>query len=69
MYDVIVIGAELRDETAVLSCKEENDTVTVTFKGKSVYTEQAKFVLDCEGVVGTVKRKLLNNTPKYILIF
>lgn len=62
-------GAELRDETAVLSCKEENDTVTVTFKGKSVYTEQAKFVLDCEGVVGALKRKLLNNAPKYITTF
>ena len=62
-------GAELRDETAVLYCKEENDTVTVTFKGKSVYTEQARFVLDCEGVVGALKRKLLNNTPKYITTF
>ena len=62
-------GAELCDETAVLSCKEENDTVTVTFKGKSVYTEQARFVVDCEGVVGALKRKLLNNAPKYITTF
>ncbi len=62
-------GAELCDETAVLSCKEENDTVTVTFKGKSVYTEQARFVVDCEGVVGALKRRLLNNAPKYITTF
>ena len=63
------IGAELRDETVALSCQEENDAVTVTFKGKSVYTEQARFVLDCEGVVGVLKRKLLNNAPRYITTF
>ena len=62
-------GAELRDETSVLYCKEENDTVTVTFNGKSVYTEQARFVVDCEGVVGALKRKLLNNAPNYITTF
>ncbi len=62
-------GAVLRDETAALYCKEENDTVTVTFKGKSVYTEKARIVIDCEGVVGTLKRTLLPCKPQYITTY
>lgn len=62
-------GAEVRDNTAALSCEEENETVIVALKGEKVYTEKAKYVIDCEGVVGTVKRKLLNCTPQYITTF
>ncbi len=62
-------GAEVRDDTAALSCKEQNRTVTVTLKGESTYTEQARYVIDCEGVVGSIKRKLLNYTPQYITTY
>ncbi len=62
-------GAELRDETAVISCQEENDVVTVTFKGKTVYQEQAKVVIDCEGVVGTLKSTLIHRKPQFITTY
>lgn len=62
-------GAEVRDNTAALACEEHDGAVTVTLKGKQAYTEQAKYVIDCEGVVGTLKRKLLNHTPQYITTY
>lgn len=62
-------GAEVRDNTAALSCTEENGIVTVTLKGEQTYTEQTRYVIDCEGVIGTLKRKLLHHTPQYITTY
>ena len=62
-------GVEVRDNTTVLSCVEENGIVTVTLKGEQTYTEQARYVIDCEGVVGTLKKKLPNHTPQYITTY
>ena len=62
-------GAEVRDSTTALSCKENDGIVTVTLKGKTTYTEQAKYVIDCEGAVGALKRKLLNRELKYITTY
>lgn len=62
-------GAELRDNTTVLSCVEENGVVTVKLKGEQTYFEQAKFVVDCEGVVGALKKKLLNCDLSYITTY
>lgn len=62
-------GAQVRDCTTVLSCDEKDGYVTVTLCGQDVYTEGARYVLDCEGVVGCVKRKLLQNRPPYITTF
>lgn len=62
-------GAEVRDHTAALSCQEQDGTVTILLKGENTYTEQAKYVIDCEGVVGSLKRKLLNCSPQYITTY
>lgn len=62
-------GAEVRDNTAALSCEEQDGIATVTLKGKSTYTEQAKYVINCEGVVGALKRKLLNCDLPYITTY
>lgn len=62
-------GVEVRDCTPILSCEENDGKVNVTLRGEKTYTETAKFVIDCEGVVGTLKRKLLDNTPQYITTF
>ena len=61
-------GAEVIDNTAALSCEEENGIVTVTLKGEQIYTEQAGYVIDCEGVVGALKKKLLNCNLQYITL-
>ena len=50
-------GAIIRDSTAALSCEEENDGVAVTLRGSETYREYARYVLNCEGVVGSLKRK------------
>lgn len=62
-------GAEVRDGTTVLSCEEQDGFVTVTMKGESTYTEQARYVIDCEGVIGSLKKKLLNCSPQYITTY
>lgn len=63
-------GAEIRDNTSAIFVSENNDgTVTVTLKGKKTYTEQSRYVVDCEGAVGVIKRGLLSITPQYILTF
>lgn len=63
-------GTEIRDNTSAISVSENNDgTVIVTLKGERTYTEQARYVINCEGAVGAFKRKLLNIAPQYILTF
>lgn len=62
-------GAEIRPDTAVLSCEEKEGHLEVSLKGETAYTEQAKYVLDCEGVTGSLKRKLTKTKPQYITTF
>lgn len=62
-------GAELRDNTTAISCREEKDSLTVTLHGRELYTETASYILDCEGVIGAFKRTLLGIQPSYITTF
>lgn len=56
-------GAEVRDGTSAVSCEEQIDSISVTLRGESSFTQQARYVLDCEGVTGAFKRKLLGSFP------
>lgn len=62
-------GAEICDNTSAKSAAENDGIVTVTLKDERTYTEQARYVIDCEGAVGSFKRKLLNTASQYILTF
>ena len=63
-------GVEVRDDTAALSCEEGEGVVTVTLKsGGQTYAEQARYVVDCEGVTGTLKRKLTGEEPQFITTY
>lgn len=62
-------GAVLRDYTSVISCKEEKDFITATLHGNNTYTETAKYLIDCEGVTGALKRRLLQTRPDYITTY
>lgn len=62
-------GAELRDGTAALSCEGQKNCVLVNLKGASSYCEKAKIVICCDGVVGTVKRKLTHTPQSYITTY
>lgn len=59
-------GAEVRYQTSAVSCDEHEGIVTVTLKGDKSYSEQAKYVIDCEGAVGALKKKLLSCDLEYI---
>lgn len=62
-------GAEIRPDTAVLSCEEKEGYLMVSLKGETVYTEATKYVLDCEGVTGSLKRKITKIRQQYITTF
>ncbi len=62
-------GAEVRDGVAALSCAERDGFVEVGLHGEENATESARYVLDCEGVAGALKRKLTGKLPAYITTF
>ena len=62
-------GAEVRDGVAALSCEEKDGFVEVSLHGEYNDTERARYVIDCEGVVGTLKRKITGEVPGYIITF
>lgn len=62
-------GAEVRDGASAVSCAEQADSVTVALRGESAGIETARYVLDCEGVTGAFKRKLLGNDKDFITTF
>ena len=59
----------MRDCTSAISCEENEGLVTVTLKGNEIYTEQAKYIIDCEGVTGSLKKKLTGHNPKLIYTY
>lgn len=62
-------GAEIRDCTAAVSCEEREGAVIVTLKGERTCTEQARYIIDCEGVAGAFKRKLIQCKQQYITTY
>lgn len=63
-------GAEVRDETNVIKCTEKPDRVEISLCNHNRhYAEEARFVIDCEGVTGALKRKLLKCQRDYITTF
>lgn len=62
-------GAELRDGTAAIGCEDLSDCVEVTLRGETVYAEKVRYVIDCEGVVGTFKRRLTRRAEEYVTTY
>lgn len=62
-------GAEVIDGVSVSSCKNLDDCVEVTFSDSSIGKKSAKYLIDCEGAIGTVKRSLLNCDKDYIITY
>lgn len=65
----VEVGAELRDKTVALSCEEREDCVLVNLKDTSEYSQKAKLVIVCDGVVGSIKRKLVHTPQNYITTY
>lgn len=62
-------GAILRDNTSAVGCAEFPEYVEVTLRGDVLYTEKARYVIDCEGVVGALKRRLSGKPEEYITTY
>lgn len=60
-------GAKLQDGAAALRCQEAPDAVTVTCKEGITY--QARYLLDCEGVTGMLRRQIRREKPEYITTY
>ena len=62
-------GAQLRDITSAISCVQTDDYIELQLHSDRLYTEQARYVIDCEGVTSALKRKVMNTSPKFITTF
>lgn len=62
-------GTRVRDKTAAIDCTQQDGYAEVTLSGDGVYAEKARYILDCEGVVGTLKRKITAASPSYITTY
>lgn len=65
----VLSGAESRDKATAISVKESADYATLTLNDGKTYTESARYIIDCEGAVGAIKRKLQNIKPSYVTTF
>ena len=62
-------GTQVWDGTAAVGCETQADGVAVSFRGEHTCRKSARYVIDCEGVVGSLKRKLWGDDGEYITTF
>ena len=67
--NAVEAGAELCDETSALACEQKNGYIELKLHSDKTYTEQARYVIDCEGVTSVLKRSVLNISPKFITTY
>ena len=59
-------GAELKPSTTAISCEEQQEYVTVKFKGSE---KKARMVIACDGVISMIRRNLMKTSPNYIITY
>ena len=64
-----VSGAEVQDRTSAVSCEEESGAVSSVLRGEQLLTERTRYVLNCEGAAGFLKRRLLENSRDFIITY
>lgn len=64
-------GAVVQDGLSAVSCTQEEGSVLVRFRraDHSLYDERAEYVIDCEGVVGAIKRQLTGTAPDCVTTY
>ncbi|MBD5086146.1 MAG: NAD(P)/FAD-dependent oxidoreductase [Clostridiales bacterium] len=62
-------GAKVIDRASVTSCECKDDFVEVTISHKTIRTEKARYLIDCEGATGTLKRSIFGNDKDYITTY
>ena len=67
--NAVEAGVELRDKTSVISCEQKSNHIELKLHSDKIYTEQARYVIDCEGVTSVLKRSVLKISPKFITTY
>lgn len=64
-------GTEIADRTSVLSCTQSESSVRVTLRreNREKCTEEAAYIIDCEGAAGVFKRTVIPSSPDSIITF
>lgn len=62
-------GAEVIDGVSVIGCKNFDGCVEVTLSDKEIGFKRAKYLIDCEGAMGVIKRSLLNCKKDYVVTY
>lgn len=62
-------GAEVREETAVVACEEQDGHVSLTMKGDRTYMQTSRYVIVCEDAAGTLKKKRTGKGTPYSMIY
>ncbi len=62
-------GAEVIDGVSVIDCQNLDDYVEVTLSDKYKSVKRAKYLIDCEGAMGAIKRSLLNCKKDYVVTY
>lgn len=62
-------GAQVIDGVSVTDCVELDGCVEVALSDKSMGKKKAKYLIDCEGAMGVLKRKLLSCDRDFIVTY
>ncbi|MDE6275714.1 MAG: NAD(P)/FAD-dependent oxidoreductase [Clostridia bacterium] len=62
-------GAEVIDGVSVIGCEDLGDCVEVTLSDRDMGKKRVKYLIDCEGAMGVLKRKLLNCDKDFIVTY
>ena len=62
-------GVTLWDCSPAISCEQDEYKVTLKIGGDHQCVESAKYVVDCEGITGSIKRKLVDQSSECIFTY
>lgn len=62
-------GAEVIDGLSILDCQDIDGCVEVSLSDKAIGKKRAKYLIDCEGAMSVLKRKLLNCDKDFIVTY
>ena len=62
-------GAILREDAPVISLEQNKQFVIVKIGGNNPHTEIAKYVIDCEGAIGVLKKSVINSKQSFIMTY
>ncbi len=62
-------GAELRQSTSAISCKEKQDHVSVKLHDGAIYEEKTRIVVACDGAGSIIKKNLFKNPNNHVFTY